>query len=238
MMREYHVRICERLGVKFPGSTRQNEPYHSLRRHGRSTSDCMSFPEEATHPRYYGEGYPDWPGRASNKEGESWTSIAGLSSESIRQSCAMRLRSRRMVVTDSAIRRFESSRPSQPVRGPFRRHGLRFIPETPFSNFRFDMPQTGSIADRYRLANENASPQSSAQPEGPCWTEMRRGLSPTAIIRLKDGWLDEHDAWQKHDLSAKRYMDVWADGIYLPTPRRNRQSRCPSGRGSAAASRS
>src|SRR5258706_10895253 len=64
----------------------------------RCTSDCMSFPEEATHPRYYGEGYPDWPGRASNKEGESWTSIAGLSSESIRQSCAMRLRSRRMVV--------------------------------------------------------------------------------------------------------------------------------------------
>src|SRR5712692_10191824 len=58
----------------------------------------MSFPEEAAHPRYYGEGYPDWPGRASNKEGESWTSIAGLSSESIRQSCAMRLRSRRMVV--------------------------------------------------------------------------------------------------------------------------------------------
>src|SRR6266446_1357085 len=33
----------------------QNEPCHSLRWHGRSTSDCMSFPEEATHPRYYGE---------------------------------------------------------------------------------------------------------------------------------------------------------------------------------------
>src|SRR5258705_11359473 len=29
---------------------------------GSSTPDCMSFPEEATHPRYYGEGYPDWPG--------------------------------------------------------------------------------------------------------------------------------------------------------------------------------
>src|SRR5260221_11150470 len=39
---------------------------------GRCSPDCMSFPEEATHPRYYGEGYPDWPGRASNKEGESW----------------------------------------------------------------------------------------------------------------------------------------------------------------------
>jgi len=38
---------------------------------GSSTPDRMSFPEEATHPRCYGEGYPDWPGRASNKEGES-----------------------------------------------------------------------------------------------------------------------------------------------------------------------
>src|SRR2546423_13289183 len=28
MMREYHVRFCERLGVKFPGPTRQNpNPY-------------------------------------------------------------------------------------------------------------------------------------------------------------------------------------------------------------------
>jgi putative transposase len=41
------------------------------------------------------------------------------------------------------------------------------------------------------------------------------GLSPTAIIRLKDDWLDEYDAWQKRDLSAKRYVYVWADGIYL-----------------------
>src|SRR5258708_15857011 len=64
----------------------QNEPCHSLRRHGRATSDCMSFPERATHPRYYGEGYPHWPGKASNKEGEPWIMIAGLSSESIRQS--------------------------------------------------------------------------------------------------------------------------------------------------------
>jgi transposase-like protein len=41
------------------------------------------------------------------------------------------------------------------------------------------------------------------------------GLSATAIVRLKDGWIDEHDAWQKRDLSAKRYVYVWADGIYL-----------------------
>ena len=41
------------------------------------------------------------------------------------------------------------------------------------------------------------------------------GLSASAIGRLKDGWLDEHTAWQKRDLSAKRYVYVWADGIYL-----------------------
>jgi putative transposase len=26
------------------------------------------------------------------------------------------------------------------------------------------------------------------------------GLSPTAIVRLKDGWLEEYEAWQKRDL--------------------------------------
>jgi putative transposase len=41
------------------------------------------------------------------------------------------------------------------------------------------------------------------------------GLSPSAIVRLKDGWVDDHDAWRKRDLSAKRYVYVWADGIYL-----------------------
>src|SRR5215471_2846612 len=29
MMREYQVRICERLGVKFPGSTRPEEPFQT-----------------------------------------------------------------------------------------------------------------------------------------------------------------------------------------------------------------
>jgi len=31
MMREYHVRICEGLGVKFPGSTRQFRPIDAVR---------------------------------------------------------------------------------------------------------------------------------------------------------------------------------------------------------------
>lgn len=41
------------------------------------------------------------------------------------------------------------------------------------------------------------------------------GLSAAAIGRLKDGWLDEHTAWQKRDLSMRRYVYVWADGIHL-----------------------
>lgn len=41
------------------------------------------------------------------------------------------------------------------------------------------------------------------------------GLSASAIGRLKDGWLDEHAAWQKRDLSARRYVYVWAGGIHL-----------------------
>lgn len=41
------------------------------------------------------------------------------------------------------------------------------------------------------------------------------GLSASAIGRLKDGWLEEHTAWQSCDLSAKRYVYVLADGIHL-----------------------
>ena len=41
------------------------------------------------------------------------------------------------------------------------------------------------------------------------------GLSASAIGRLKDGWLDEHTAWQRRDLSAKRYVYMWADGVHL-----------------------
>jgi len=41
------------------------------------------------------------------------------------------------------------------------------------------------------------------------------GLSASTIGRLKDGWLDEHAAWQKRDLSARRYVYAWADGIHL-----------------------
>ena len=41
------------------------------------------------------------------------------------------------------------------------------------------------------------------------------GLSPTTIRRLKMAWADEYERWSKRDLSAKRYVYFWADGIYF-----------------------
>jgi putative transposase len=40
-------------------------------------------------------------------------------------------------------------------------------------------------------------------------------LSPAVISRLTAEWQAEYDAWQKRDLSARRYVYVWADGVYL-----------------------
>ena len=41
------------------------------------------------------------------------------------------------------------------------------------------------------------------------------GLSASTIGRLKEAWVDEHARWLARDLSAKRYVYVWADGIYV-----------------------
>src|SRR6476620_3436085 len=41
------------------------------------------------------------------------------------------------------------------------------------------------------------------------------GLSASTIARLKNAWADEHELWQKRDLSVKRYVYFWADGIYV-----------------------
>lgn len=41
------------------------------------------------------------------------------------------------------------------------------------------------------------------------------GLSASTIARLKEAWAEEHACWCKRDLSAKRYVYFWADGIYV-----------------------
>jgi putative transposase len=40
-------------------------------------------------------------------------------------------------------------------------------------------------------------------------------LSPAVVSRLTAEWQADYDAWQKRDLSARRYVYVWADGVYL-----------------------
>jgi len=40
-------------------------------------------------------------------------------------------------------------------------------------------------------------------------------LSPGIITRLTAGWQAQYDSWQRRDLSARRYVYIWADGVYL-----------------------
>ncbi len=41
------------------------------------------------------------------------------------------------------------------------------------------------------------------------------GLSANTISRLKSKWSTEHKDWQKRSLNSKRYVYVWADGVYF-----------------------
>jgi len=41
-----------------------------------------------------------------------------------------------------------------------------------------------------------------------------KGLSANTISRLKQHWIDEHYDWCQRDLSQKRYVYWWADGVY------------------------
>lgn len=40
-------------------------------------------------------------------------------------------------------------------------------------------------------------------------------LSPSVVARLTAEWQAEYARWQERDLSARRYVYVWADGVYL-----------------------
>jgi putative transposase len=41
------------------------------------------------------------------------------------------------------------------------------------------------------------------------------GLSASTITRLKEAWWEEQARWSKRDLSAKRYVYFWVDGIHV-----------------------
>lgn len=50
-------------------------------------------------------------------------------------------------------------------------------------------------------------------------------LSPGAISRLAAGWQEDYDRWQRRDLRARRYVYIWADGVYLQA-RMEPQAEC------------
>jgi transposase-like protein len=51
------------------------------------------------------------------------------------------------------------------------------------------------------------------------------GLSATTITRLKVTWAEDYDHWQRRDLSARRYVYFWVDGVYFQ-PRLDHDRQC------------
>ena len=51
------------------------------------------------------------------------------------------------------------------------------------------------------------------------------GLTASTIGRLKALWWQQYLSWQKRDLSAKRYVYFWADGVYF-SPRMEHDKQC------------
>jgi hypothetical protein len=52
------------------------------------------------------------------------------------------------------------------------------------------------------------------------------GLSASTIGRLKEAWSEEHTRWSKRDLSAKRYVYFWVDGIHVQARLENDAHAC------------
>ena len=51
------------------------------------------------------------------------------------------------------------------------------------------------------------------------------GLSASSVRRLTEAWQEEHRHWQERDLSVRRYVYLWADGVYF-TPRLEHERQC------------
>ena len=51
------------------------------------------------------------------------------------------------------------------------------------------------------------------------------GLSSSTITGLKAVWWEEYETWRKRDLKTRRYVYIWADGVYF-TPRLDGDRQC------------
>lgn len=45
--------------------------------------------------------------------------------------------------------------------------------------------------------------------------ESASGLSATTVTRLKGAWKGEYDEWERRSLEGRRYVYIWADGVYF-----------------------
>ena len=45
--------------------------------------------------------------------------------------------------------------------------------------------------------------------------EEAKGLSANVVVRLKEKWSQEYEAWSERDLTGKQFAYVWADGIHV-----------------------
>ena len=105
----------------------------------------------------------------------------------------------------------------------------------PFNRFKFEQcwatlclhrGLSGIAVSDWRIAIFRDSPprcfkgfeKSGLGPDAP-------GLSASTIARLKVLWWEQYLSWQKRDLSAKRYVYFWADGVYF-SPRLDHERQC------------
>jgi transposase-like protein len=56
--------------------------------------------------------------------------------------------------------------------------------------------------------------------------EAAKGFSPTSIVRFKQFWEQEYQAWRKRNLAGTDYVYVWADGVRFPVRLEEDQLTC------------
>ena len=52
-----------------------------------------------------------------------------------------------------------------------------------------------------------------------------KGLLAKTVTRLKADWWSEYEAWEKRDLGNRRFLYIWADGVYFK-PRMAEEKQC------------
>ena len=85
------------------------------------------------------------------------------------------------------------------------------------------MSQGRTLLTAVKITSPRTTDPGSASQKGESYGHIRiallgkeaDGLSASTIGRLKDGWSEEHARWSKRDLSAKRYVYFWVDGIHV-----------------------